>query len=122
MPTSVVRMAPLSMTKVPARHHRRVRRRLSIMNCSARAVLMFLAIWVGACAPRSDQASLRTANDQETAAITKIFTDFATAWNAGDADRIGSFYADDAIILPGNHQAESGRDAIVKFNKDFFEH
>src|SRR5204863_1303235 len=62
------------------------------------------------------------ANDQETAAITKIFTDFATAWNAGDADRIGSFYADDAIILPGNHQAESGRDAIVKFNKDFFEH
>ena len=60
-------------------------------------------------------------NAQDSAAIATTFDEYAAAWKAADAGRIGKLYTDDAIILPGDHVAETGLPAIVKYNQDFFD-
>src|SRR6266550_4213662 len=73
---------------------------------------------VGSCAPAPDRSQTTSA---DSAAIPKTFDEYAAAWKASDAARIGKLYADDAIILPGDHPAETGVGAIVKYNQEFFD-
>jgi ketosteroid isomerase-like protein len=50
-------------------------------------------------------------------ALTKLAQEFAAAFNAGDATRVGSFYADDATLMPPNEPAIKGRQNIVAWFK-----
>lgn len=40
---------------------------------------------------------------------------WATAYNAGDADAIAAMYSEDAVLMPPNAPAATGRDAIRTF-------
>jgi uncharacterized protein (TIGR02246 family) len=71
------------------------------------------------CGRMSDQTPKPNV-DADSAAIAKTFAEYVSAWEASDAGRIANLYRDDAVILPGDHRAESGRVAITKFNEDFF--
>jgi uncharacterized protein (TIGR02246 family) len=83
------------------------------------AVVSMLAACSGS-AP-APAAAPQAGTAQDVAAIGKMFDEYAAAWKASDAARIGKLYADDAIILPGDHVAETGLPAIVKYNQDFFD-
>jgi ketosteroid isomerase-like protein len=49
--------------------------------------------------------------------LTKMAADFAAAFNAKDADKIGSYYADDATLMPPNQPAVRGRENIQAWFK-----
>lgn len=82
--------------------------------------LLVFSMMLGACGRISDQTS-RPNVDADSASIAKTFAEYVSAWKASDAGRIANIYCDDAVILPGDHRAESGRAAITKFNQDFFD-
>lgn len=88
------------------------------LACAALVVLLMAG---NACAPAASPPEPKATVEQDMAAIEKIRSDYTSAWKAGDADRIANLYGDDAIALPGNQPTASGRSAILKFNKDFFD-
>ena len=57
---------------------------------------------------------------QDKVAIGKTLEEYAAAWKVSDAPRLGRLYTEDATILPGDHVAENGVAAIVKYNQEFF--
>jgi len=53
-------------------------------------------------------------------ALEKLRSDFAAAFNAKDAAKVASFYADDAIAMPPNEQMITGRANIqASYRKAF---
>lgn len=84
------------------------------------AFVMTAVMILSSCTGTPDNASKPTAA-ADTAAIRAALDEYVSAWKASDAGRIAALYSDDAVILPGDHAAESGRPAIKKFNQDFFE-
>jgi uncharacterized protein (TIGR02246 family) len=82
--------------------------------------LLALSLMLSACGHISNQTAKPNV-DVDSAAIAKTFAEYVSAWKASDAGRIANLYCEDAVILPGDHRAESGRAAITKFNKDFFD-
>jgi len=54
------------------------------------------------------------ANDAEDV-FRRGAADFAAAANAGNVDRIVSYYADDAVLMPPNLPAFRGRDAVRQY-------
>src|SRR5438067_922732 len=53
-------------------------------------------------------------------ALEKLRTDFASAFNAKDASRVASFYADDATLMPPNTRIVIGRSNIEASYKTAF--
>jgi uncharacterized protein (TIGR02246 family) len=51
----------------------------------------------------------------DVAAIRAGTAAFAEAYNAGDADALAAAYTEDAVLLPPNAPAVSGRDGIREF-------
>ena len=66
----------------------------------------------GASAP-VDEAAVRKA-------IAAADSEFAVAFNKGDAATAASFYTDDAVSRPPNQEPESGRAAIEQGNAGMF--
>jgi ketosteroid isomerase-like protein len=66
------------------------------------AVSMFAAACVAASAPPRTEPVL-----------DRLAADFQAAYNRGDADRVASFYADDAVAMPPNRPMVHGRAAIT---------
>lgn len=50
-------------------------------------------------------------------ALTKLAQEFAAAFNAGDSAKVGSFYTDDATLMPPNEPAITGRQNIAAWFK-----
>ena len=45
-------------------------------------------------------------------ALNKLTAEFQTAYNAGEAAKVASMYADDAVLMPPDEQMVKGRSAI----------
>jgi uncharacterized protein (TIGR02246 family) len=87
---------------------------------SARVLLTVLLMSVlVACAPASQNTGSTSSND--SALVNNVRTDFMAAFNAGDAAKVASLYAPDAVIMPTHQPVTTGRDAIENYNKTFFE-
>jgi len=71
----------------------------------AAAALIALA----ACKPAAQDTSA------DEAALRASAPAWAAAYNAGDADKIASFYGQDAVLQPPNAPAATGPDAIREF-------
>ena len=56
-----------------------------------------------------------TAASADEAAIRAQTTNWAKAYNAGDAKAVAALYADDAILLPPGAPGAKGREAILAF-------
>ncbi len=96
------------------------------MNRIRAVVLVAATIGLAACkpaeAPHATQAPQATHDPQtDKTAISATLDEYAAAWKMSDAQRIGRLYTDDAIILPGDHVAETARAAIAKYNQDVFD-
>ena len=82
-----------------------------------------LAALLISCAPGGQQEKPPAAGPSpaaDLAGINKLRDDFAAAFNAGDAARVTDLYTADAIILPQNSPAVTGKDAILSYEQDFF--
>lgn len=80
---------------------------------------LLLACFVASCAPSQEKTAAPSADD--TAAANKVRDDFAAAFNAGDAAKVASLYASDAVMMPTHQPVISGHDAIENYHKTFFE-
>jgi uncharacterized protein (TIGR02246 family) len=71
----------------------------------------FLAgcIGLGACSPQPPTAP------GDRRAVEATVTRYVEATNHGDVEALASLYADDAVLLPPDHQPVRGRDAIGEF-------
>jgi uncharacterized protein (TIGR02246 family) len=74
-----------------------------------RTSLLLAVLAIGACNSSAPQDTTADVN-----AVNTVRTSWAEAFNAGDANRLGGLYASDAVVMPENAPAVSGRDAIVK--------
>jgi uncharacterized protein (TIGR02246 family) len=54
-------------------------------------------------------------------ALDKLAKEFMAAFNAKDAAKLSSFYADDAVVMPPNHALVKGRANIEAYFKQDFE-
>jgi len=82
---------------------------------------LLLAGCVTATEEKKEAATITDAK-ADMDAINKIREDFISAFNAGDAAKIGDLYADDAVQMPGDGSPTlKGRAAIIERNKGFFE-
>ena len=81
------------------------------MKKTALVVMSLFVLALAACAPQvdtaADEAAIRTVDGQMVAAI-----------NAGDLDRWLGFFTEDAIMLPPNAPAVTGKEAIREFVSD----
>jgi uncharacterized protein (TIGR02246 family) len=53
--------------------------------------------------------------DRAQQAIEAAVASYVTAANRGDADALAALYADDAVLLPPDHEPIQGREAIGEF-------
>jgi len=72
------------------------------------AGLMLIAI-LPACAPAPPDL------EAEQAALMQVSRDWAQAAATGDAERIASYWADDAVVMPPDQAAIVGKAAILEF-------
>jgi len=65
-------------------------------------------------------ASLLLSGAKRSADVSKLIADSFAAWNAGDAEKVASFYTDDVVYddIPFNMSAK-GHAEMVKFAGDF---
>ena len=53
-------------------------------------------------------------------ALDKLTSEFAAAFNAKDAEKVASFYADDAVVMPPNEPLITGRTSIeARYEREF---
>jgi uncharacterized protein (TIGR02246 family) len=52
--------------------------------------------------------------------INAVRDGFAAAFNAGDAAKVVDLYTADAVAMPSHHATVTGRDALLAYNRDFF--
>ena len=72
-----------------------------------------------ACAPSSQNTGSTSSGDP--AAVNNVRNEFISAFNIGDAAKVASVYATDAVIMPTHQPMITGRDAIENYNKTLFE-
>lgn len=91
-------------------------------------LILIAALLLSGCAPTEEKTAATKASDAQAAAIAdkaavdKIREEFLTAFNAGDAAKVGDLYAEDAVQMPGDGSPTlNGRAAIVARNKGLFE-
>jgi uncharacterized protein (TIGR02246 family) len=87
---------------------------------SARVLLtgLLISVLMG-CAPASQNTGSTSSGDP--AVVNNVRNEFMSAFNAGDAAKVASLYATDAVIMPTHQPVITGRDAIENYNKTFFE-
>jgi uncharacterized protein (TIGR02246 family) len=77
------------------------------------ATMVFLSCLAVGC-QQSEEAASESATDvgADIQAIKDIVSELNAAVNAADIDKILSFYADDAIRIPPNEPAATGKEAV----------
>lgn len=84
------------------------------MKTNYAVIVCFLLTVLSACA-------LEPNNSADAQAIKDVFRAWDKAWNAGNAELLGSFYTADAIAMGPNAPARVGRDAIRASSKRYFD-
>lgn len=76
----------------------------------------------GPTAETADQAATRMASEATMvkATIDSLAREFGVHFSAGHADLVGAFYAENAVIMPPNAPAASGRAAVQAVLAEFF--
>jgi uncharacterized protein (TIGR02246 family) len=83
---------------------------------------LLLAGCGGAASEEKKEATKAPDAKADMDALNKLRDDFLTAFNSGDAAKVGDLYAEDAVQMPGDGSPTvKGRAAIVERNKGFFE-
>ena len=77
-----------------------------------------LAALLAGCTPATPPAAPDT-RDADAKAIRQTESDWAQAWAAKDADKIVSFYADDASFFPIGMPVVTGKANILALDKTF---
>ena len=72
-----------------------------------------------ACTPASQNTGSTSSGDSD--AVNNVRNEFISAFNSGDAAKVASLYATDAVVMPTHQPVITGRDAIQNYNKTFFE-
>ena len=88
-----------------------------------RILTLALTLALAGCAAPAEKAEPEKAaadTQADKAAVDKLRDDFIAAFNAGDADKIGELYAENAIANGGDRPTLQGRAAIVDSNKQMF--
>ena len=80
--------------------------------------VLLTSVLVG-CTPTSQNTGSTSSDDP--AVVNNVRNEFMSAFNAGDAAKVASLYAADAVIMPTHQPVITGRDAIENYNKTFFE-
>jgi uncharacterized protein (TIGR02246 family) len=89
-----------------------------------RMLILVLSLTLAGCvAATEDKVDTPKAADPQAdkAAIDKVRDDFMTAFNAGDAAKVGELYAENAIAMGGDRPTLQGRAAITEGNKTMFD-
>ena len=86
-----------------------MRRQILMSATTTRAVLSFVGC-------RGDAGGL---SESDIQAIEAIHEQFVRHIEAGDTDSLAALYTEDAVLMPPNTSAVSGRDAIREFNDAF---
>jgi uncharacterized protein (TIGR02246 family) len=89
------------------------------MKCARVLLTALLTCVLVACASSSQNTGSTSSAD--SAAVNNVRNEFISAFNAGDAAKVASLYAADAVIMPTHQPTITGRDAIQNYNKTFFE-
>lgn len=82
----------------------------SVLMCVA--ALLFGAALMGAAAA-ADPAAAAASTD--VSALDAVESSWVQAYNAGDANALSAFYADDAVLMPPGNPAAQGKQAIFQF-------
>jgi len=82
---------------------------------TAGAAIVVLAAFLAACRPSPSLAGSRRADVAARQAIESTIRRYVNASNQGDAATLASLYADDAMLLPPDHEPIKGRAAIGAF-------
>lgn len=82
-----------------------------------RHLLLASLLLVAACAPKAEtaeqmQARMQTESAAAKTAITALSNSFATHMSAGHTDSVVNMYTENAMLMPPNMPAVSGRDGI----------
>lgn len=72
-----------------------------------------------ACTPSAQNTGSTSSGDSD--AVNNVRNEFMSAFNSGDATKVASLYATDAVVMPTHQPMITGRDAIQNYNKTFFE-
>ena len=89
------------------------------MNLIRGLLIALLTSALVACAPSSP--STATTSQADLDAVNNVRNEFMSAFNMGDAAKVASQYATDAVVMPTHQPVITGRDAIENYNKTFFE-
>jgi uncharacterized protein (TIGR02246 family) len=88
--------------------------RMTVRGSKSRAILLaggiLAGVLVSGCAGHG-----RVAEPGSRQAIEAAVRRYVTASNQGDAEALAALYADDAVLLPPDHEPIRGRDAIGAF-------
>lgn len=77
--------------------------------------LVILFCFTFGCQQAEEAAKEQTVDvEADVVAINKINEDWNVAYNAGDVEKLVSFFTDDALRVPANEQALVGKEAIRK--------
>ena len=77
------------------------------------------AIASTACQPRAQEAA--RSSEEDAAAIQALVDEWTVAFNAGDVAGLVALYTDDAVRMPPNAPAYTGREAIEEAFSGLFE-
>jgi uncharacterized protein (TIGR02246 family) len=84
------------------------------------AVLALAAVPLAAtgCGRHASSAPAGAPSKADLESIRRLRSEFVQATNAGDADRLGSLFTEDAIFVPEDDATCEGRDAIADYLDD----
>jgi uncharacterized protein (TIGR02246 family) len=78
-------------------------------------IALVLAVGLAAC---SGSAPSQEFGKADAAQITQMVKDFTKAYNAKDVEKMGTYFAADAAIMPANRSTLRGVDAVKGFYKE----
>lgn len=85
----------------------------------ALAALFFVAACSPSPAPQKPEA--RGADAQDLAAISRLHEAYVLAHNDADVSRMAALFTDDAVLMPTDEPAITGREAIGAHYEEFFD-
>ncbi len=86
-------------------------------------VLLFVAIAVIACEPAAEQPEPqeKATAEADLEALNKLREEFVSVHNANDASTLATLYTDEAVLMPPNEQAATGKQAIESWFQTSFD-
>jgi uncharacterized protein (TIGR02246 family) len=91
------------------------------MRLLAWSAVGFITLLNLGCQSRGAELAAGATLAQDRAAIDSVRNQYAATWRTGDAERLNTLYAADALVLYPNQPAVIGRPAILAYFKTFFD-